>query len=397
MTNITYLNKSFNLSKLIKFLICIFFIMSLIVPSAIVNKIVFVMILFLTAIDFLVSRRYIFPTVSPFIILFIFIYGFLNSFKGNADMGLSVQFLLSTGIFLLIYPIQKYQINLDRLIKYCGITMVIVTLIFYLLALNLISFPGVDIILELFNKYSSPAIGTRSFFEGNSMLMLHLGTIPFIFLPACLYFKEYLETKKISKLFIVILMVITLILSTSRALIGGVFLGMLTLFYLKSKGLNRFIRIIIIFFIIILSLNYLGINSSVFSADEFSNSVKIGHFNSFLSNITIYNTLFGDGLASYYFTEGTNKFQAHTEITFLDMFRYFGLILTLLLYFSIIFPIVKLNQIYSQVKEVFIIFIIYLGISMTNPVLFNSFGSMVILWYWSILIKTKYGDKKGYE
>lgn len=371
-------------------LLFIFIISSLIIPVAIVNKIVFTIIIFVTLLQIITNRSYTLPTVVPFIILTIFMYGFLNSLVGNSDMNLAIQFILSVFILFLIFTIQYNNIDIEKLIKLSGIVLMIANIIFYMLALNKLSFYGSDIILEKFYKYGLASVGFRGFF-GEANLFYSLGTIPFLYLPACLFFKDFLRTKKKITLLIVFFMVETMIVSSSRALVIGFVLCVTTLLFLKFKGLNRVIIGILIIFIISASFKYLYFNSSLFSIDEYSNSVKIGHTISFIHNLTFKKFFLGDGLASYYYSSGISRYVAHTEITVLDMCRYFGFILTFILYYKLIFPVCGLISCKGVSKDNIVIFLTYLIMSVTNPILFNSFGVIVILWYWSVVICEKRG------
>jgi hypothetical protein len=95
--------------------------------------------------------------------------------------------------------------------------------------------------------------------------------------------------------------------------------------------------------------------------------------------------VFGRGLAHLYFTVGAGGFKSNTEITPMDMVRYFGLFLTLLLYYVIVFPVRGIKAYTGENLVDVLIFLVYLLLSFTNPILFNSMGMLVILWYWSRL------------
>ena len=96
--------------------------------------------------------------------------------------------------------------------------------------------------------------------------------------------------------------------------------------------------------------------------------------------------LFGEGLAATYFSSGYNALTAQTEITLLDMARYFGLPLTALLYAALLFPTPQGSSYHEENRSAVVIFLLYLSISMTNPVLFNSYGLLVVIWYWSRIL-----------
>jgi hypothetical protein len=107
--------------------------------------------------------------------------------------------------------------------------------------------------------------------------------------------------------------------------------------------------------------------------------------------MTSWRLLFGDGLASTYYTVGFQIRAAQTEITLLDMIRYFGLPLTALLYAALLFPSLRQRSIDRRKLKAIVIFAVYLLMSLTNPILFNSFGLMIVVWYWTRMLGSPVG------
>ena len=122
------------------------------------------------------------------------------------------------------------------------------------------------------------------------------------------------------------------------------------------------------------------------SSDEESNSIKIGHLVSFFNIIDWKMLIFGQGLGSYFFTEGYGVVVSQTEITWMDAIRFFGLPLSIVLLMLLFFPVrnVPLNSSFSSCR---VIMLLYIIMSMSNPVLLNSFGFLVVLWYWSVITR----------
>ncbi len=361
----------------------IYFISTLILPIAIINKIAFLVLIFLTVIQLNQKKQYTLLTLSPFFILMIFFYGYINSLKGNVDTGLAIQFALFPLSLFLIYPIQQNGIDINKLTKICGIILMFLTLILYMLYIKKVD--EVYTVLKTFNNYNQVAVGMRGYF-GEDKLFFHLGTVPFLFLSACLFFKDFMIKREPKTLLIIILMAFTICLSSARALVVGLILGIVALIITRTKGYIKLFTTNVTLCILIFAAIFIGFNSDVFSINEVSNSIKIGHAQSFIDNLTTQNVLLGDGLATYYYSEGINRYTAHTEITVLDMVRYFGFPLACLLYFFLIFPVFMLNSYKGQGKEALMIFLIYVAMSMANPIFINSIGSLIILWYWTEII-----------
>lgn len=117
-----------------------FFIVTLLFPVLIINKIVFLSIILLMIFNYKIYR---FKTVAPFMIFLIFLWGFIHSFFYHADRAISQQFFLSTLVLFLIYPINKYKIDLDRIVKVSGVVMVIYTWASFLIVISGLPFSGI--------------------------------------------------------------------------------------------------------------------------------------------------------------------------------------------------------------------------------------------------------------
>jgi hypothetical protein len=358
-----------------------FFIATLLFPTSIINKIVFATIIGIAIIN---TKIYRVVTISPIIIFFIFLFGYVNSFSNHVDKDLSLQFFLSIMVLFLIYPIKKYSINLDRIAKISGLSMAIFTGISFLVIVVFNELPFHDAYLKFFSVYCSGGYGIRDFLE-DGVISFHLGTVPFLFLPFILYVISFSENKKISHLIASLILLTTIVMSASRGLIISCLIGAIYIFFSKSKPIIKTISLILSIPVLIIIVSYLLSHTNIFSSNEYSNSVKIGHIESFLENLNFKNFFIGDGLASFYYSKGSQKLLAHTEVTPIDMLRYLGFIFMPLLYYAIIFPVKRL-QYYLDNKSFLILFSIYLLNSMTNPIMFNSYGLLIVLWYWHKII-----------
>jgi hypothetical protein len=142
----------------------------------------------------------------------------------------------------------------------------------------------------------------------------------------------------------------------------------------------------LIFFFRIYLLDILAI---FFSTNDYGNSIKFGHILGYFEQLNILNFFFGNGLATYYFSTNFSGILAHTEITLLDYVRYFGFFQGFLVYFFLIFPFRKSFLKIKSNLPAFFTFLIVLFYSLTNPILFNSFGTISILFYWAALFTNR--------
>lgn len=336
-------------------------------------------------------KLYRLNTIAPFVVFFIFLYGFIFSFFNKVDKDLSLQFFLAVLVLFLIYPIHKYKIDVDRIVKVSGLVMAIYTGISFLFVVVFMDLPFSAGYSNIFRDYSSGSNGLREFAEEGT-LSFHIGTVPFIYLSFVLYIISFVEKKKISQLIAIIILFITIFISASRGSILSCIIAAGYIIFAKSKFNTKIIFLVISIPLIIILLSYLLTNTSIFDSGEESNSTKIGHIESFFDNINFFNFFLGEGLGSYYYSKGSQIMKAHTEITPLDMLRYFGFILTPILYFSIFFPVKKIKSYLGNNSLYLVLFMIYVVNSFTNPTMFNSYGLLIVLWYWYKILDNSNGE-----
>jgi hypothetical protein len=339
---------------------------------------------------FINYKLYRLETFAPFIVFIIFLYGFIFSFLNVVDKDLSLQFFLSVLVLFLIYPICKYKIDIDRIAKISGLIMAFYTGLSFLIVVVFMELPFSSTYYTFFSNYSAGSNGLREFAEEGT-LSFHIGTVPFMYLSFVLYVMAFVEKKTIGSFFAIIIIFTTIFISASRGLILSCLLGVGYIIFFKSKFSSKIIFLTISIPLVIISLSYLLTNTTVFDADEGSNSVKIGHVESFFENIDFFNFFLGKGLGSYYYSKGSQGMKAHTEITPLDMIRYFGFILAPLLYFFVIFPTKKIKSYLGRNSLYLVLFMIYVVNSFTNPTMFNSYGLLIVLWYWYKILNNSNG------
>lgn len=389
-------------------------LLSLIIPAAKYNKIIFLLMIAMY-LGFLLyhNKTLRLVTVAPLYILIIFAFGFVHGMLNEANMSLASQFFLSTSILLLIYPIQEFEINFENIIKKISPIYLFITILYNIYALGRLAAvlnPAVNALVSRLNigivqklgeyiyVYGEGASGIRSFF-GVDLAMVHIGSAPFLIVPLVLYFENYVKERKIKSLIASILCFVLEILSTSRALILISILMCVIVYTVYSKISIKLIVIVIFVIAGAYALEYMLTSTTIFSAAESGNSVKLGHLRGYFQNLNIKNALIGDGLASYYYSPTIGVMEAHTEITLLDYCRYFGVIPALSIYIALVIPYKSISNKFKNehAKIVFITFLGYLIISLTNPVLFNSIGTVVILWYWNCVLMGKNEMTYEYE
>ena len=391
-------------------LLIIYILMSLLVPLASYNKMLFVALVLVYGGYLLgVKKEKIFDclksTLAPVGIIAIFAYGFLAGLGNGADLALAKQFLLATSMFVLIYPIEEFDIDMNGVLKIVARVYIVFFAIYVIYAMNVKEF-DIPVFLQklvhaldnditrtvgsTLHQFGSGLMTHRTFFGGGGM-QIYIGSTPFMLVLTDILFVDFLRNKKVSNLFFVLLSVLLTLTTGSRTLM---LLVPASLCILIWAGLDRKKQIIVAAIIAAAgaaAFTYLLTYSNFFSLEERSNFVKVGHIISYFEQLDTKNALLGDGLASFYYSSGVEYDLAHTEITLMDHCRYFGIPLGISVWFMLIVPKVQKgwknwkNWKIWEMKEELLIFLLYLVFAQTNPVLFNSFGLTVVLWYWNSL------------
>jgi hypothetical protein len=359
-------------STYFSYFINVFIFINLLLPKFILTKIFFFIIFFsyLLIRPKIILKRYL-------IFISIYLYSIvIGILRDDVDTSILFQFINFALILSLISPILEFKIEIDKIIILSSIFISFINLSILLSSFGIININFFDFVLN----YNSFAVGTRSFDENKVSLVAFatLGTTPILTLA-------YFIVLKNKNTFLILFFGFIILLSSSRAMILTV--AILTIYFM-FKNFNFIYKFIFLTISLFFSIQYFA-SLNFFSTEEFGNNTRIGHFNGFLNYINTFNFIFGSGLTSSY-TSDSYGITNHTEITILDDIRYFGFPLTCLIYFLYIYPSNKLAFSELFKMDYFYFFLIYLLMSLTNPILTNSMGVIVILWYWNSCLKNTY-------
>lgn len=374
-------------------LMLIFMLTTLLAGATIANKIIFIVLILWTIALLLRSSSPKQPLVWPaFCIISIFLYGYLLSNLFPSDRSLATQFFLATSVLILIHFVEFYKINLDQSVELCGKIMILVSALYRFLYLNP-SLPFAQDIYLWFQDISQSAYSERDYLGGDtSVQTISLGTAPFLYIPWCLLVVRILRSFSWSDLIWLTLYGWTIVTSGMRGVIVA------AIIFLTYAGLTHKSSIIRLMLWIIFSALFITIlpeifsNTELFSNKEESNQAKIGHFQSYLDQLSWSNAFFGSGLGNYYFSKGKWMLMPHTELTPIDLARYFGIPLAITVFGLMLFPRFHRHPFKGQRHLVFATFAIYLILSITNPVLINSYGLLIVVWYWAKYREFAYGS-----
>lgn len=395
ITRFSVLIKNVNYPKLFSAFFLAYIAATLIIPVAPYNKILFILLV-LIYLGYILSQKIelskvIRITIAPFVIAGVFLYGTLLALNIPHNAELLKQFGLYPLTLFLIYPIITFQMDMNLFIKRSGLILSVLTLVFFI-PVYLQRFIQVadfgqflNSIIDYLVKYGSVAVGYR-YFGSFVVPMMHFGVNPYLFATFCVILSDLLKTKRLSDFFAIVIVFLAITLSTSRALLICIFLSTLIIVFFPPKGRHDWIILVIVFAVLCIALWLLfPMIVAFFNPKEYSNAIKIGHLNSFFTNLTFDRALIGNGLATNYYSKGVNTMIAHTEMTLLDLVRYFGIPLTIVFFLCVLRPYKIRNYTIGIYKTTAIGIVYFVMLSSTNPTLLNSYGSLVLLWYWEML------------
>lgn len=199
-----------------------------------------------------------------------------------------------------------------------------------------------------------------------------------------------LKANNLPSLILFILTVFTIFISGTRAnMLASISLIIVFLYYKINDNLSRLTKYAIITFLFLFLLTFVIYNINTIydrflSPDELSNSIKIGHFLSYLSlfESSLPLLIFGYGAGSGMFSIGTNEIGYSFELTYFELLRIYGILGALVIILILIYPLLKLKKTKSIYLFPWIIFIFVIG---TNPLLLSSTGAFAIVFIYNYI------------
>ena len=376
------------MKKIISFLFYLYSLLVVIFPAAdflISKKLIFALLVCICLIEFLLNYNKKIYVLNLFRILIIFIVLLLGTLFSINDEHSNYIFLIVSCVPLLLILLLDNSIDYLNVIKYVGLCLSLIVVISVFATFVSNSF--VKRIQTLFLALDSGFWGTREFGPIN-LFMIHFRTSPILIIPFSLYFIEYCDNKKTSSFIYLFILGMGIFFSASRGLILFSYISLLLicLCNMRLRTYRHFFFLLTI--VAILGLIFLLTSTNVFDSKEKSNSIKINHIISFFEFISEkpYILLIGNGTGSSYYSSGFNRITWQTEVTFLDMIRYWGIIGTLIVLFCFLY-----NNNKSLNKKYVIPFVLYVISAALNPLIFNSTGMLVLTIY--ILLTSNTGKK----
>ncbi|WP_394775111.1 hypothetical protein [Flavobacterium sp.] len=310
--------------------------------------------------------------------------------QGNfVNMEFALGFLKSFSIIVLLFPIVDINIPTLKYLINNSLLLPIIVLSAYVIFLFI-----PDMISPIYSYTEEKDIakfGYRNYY-GFIVVMLYYRTTPLLVFPLAYFCNKFTTgDKKVKSFLLACTVCFTLILSGTRANIVsalGILLYYIYIYYRNKK--NKIQLILLISTVIFALITFIG--SLSFDEKDESTEVKSGHFTSY---VDLFNShpeylIWGQGLGSEFYSKGASNMTPQTELTYLDMIRFFGIPMMIILLVILFYPIyyIVMNYNVKEYKFLIIAYFTYLFIAGTNPLLVSSTGILVIIVMYS-LIKNK--------
>ena len=363
-------------------LVWLFVVLTVVLPAGPPNKIVFAALFGWMVLEMLFDRaRPVVLVPAAFVVQGILVYGFILSFLNESDAALARQFVMAGMVLFLVHFVRHHRIDLDRPVLHACVALLAATLLFE----ATLRWPDLPMMAQAsyYLEYWGLSSNSQRDFGGTPTPSVHMGTAPFLFVGFSLCLVQLVETRRWAWGLLLFAICVGILFSASRGLWA---VSLMFLAFVMTQRLHTLLRVLVIVLAVpigLVAIDFLFTHTLLLSIDEVSNAGKFGHLTSYFDDLTLGSLLGGRGLAAYYLSTGSMVWTPHTEITQLDMARYVGVIFTFVLYLVILFPTARLRRYTGSNQYGLMTMALYIVLSATNPVMFNSYGLLVVLWYWA--------------
>lgn len=376
------------MKKIINILFYIYTFLCLLLPASdlvISKKLIFMFLFAFGSAQTFLDKNLKFNKYNLLRILLLFLLLICGLFLSFSDKDGNPYFLIQACMPILLCVLLKDSVDVLKCIKVGG---GILSLAVILLAiLPTVSKPYSVAANLMFLNLNSGFLGERTF-GALKLTMIHFRTSPILLIPFSLYFVDFCDKRKLRYFMLMCLNGAAIVLSASRGLILFSFLSVYAICFFNLRE-KRYRHFFFLFSVLALAgLSYVLSNTNIFDSKEESNSIKIGHIESFndFTNENPLVLLFGKGTGSSYFSKGFGRMAWQTEVTFLDIVRYWGIFGCILFILIISIPQKKVSSKYI------LPFLFYYINAFTNPLIFNSTGMLVIAIY-ILMVSDKNSEK----
>lgn len=298
-----------------------------------------------------------------------------NPSPGNFDGITYFKPYLFLTIVIVLYTL---RIDLIKAIVAICTWLSVVTLILFLLSYLQVSL--VYFILEVGEMNSMTTSGVRSL-GGIDFLSVDFQSSPLIVFAIAYYVRMLFLIKGKKMMWIIVLLFINMgamfVGATRNNMFASIVLPTVVfIWYSRHKRASiAFIGLLLMIFVV----SNISVIQGMLDSDEKSNSVKLDFFNDYMKMFDRWDILlFGQGLGSF-FNSTHRGMVSVSELTYFEFIRRFGLILCILIFSMLLYPLHKLFwKKFREDHYIYIAYFFYLIICFSNPFLMSSTGMLLL-------------------
>ena len=373
------------MNKYLLILIKIFIIINIFDPADLIFKLkvpLFLLIWVFFLFDYIINKNYITFSNKLINIVFIFIsipfFSILYYHLYNGSLPYAgFQSLKAYLYFTILFIFYTYNYNLLSFTS--NVLTLLATIILTTYFIILVNPSIFNTFYQFGTDYGIFLIGDRKYDENLSVLNIYFVCSPMIAISISYSTYKFLNKKNIYNTFILFINIFGMFTAGTRNNMFVSILLPLSIFFIYSKNKIWFFlfSLIPLFFLIKIYQNEL---IALFSINETSNNTKIQMLKDYIQIFkNPLNLFFGQGLGSYYYWSDRQEFYYTTELTFLEIFRNFGLILGIPILIILLIPLQKLfSKNINSIKFLYLGYLFYLIMCFTNPYLFSSLGMLIL-------------------
>lgn len=366
--------------KIYQYSIFIFILVLLLDPT---NQIIKLKeeLLFILTIQFLLFYKKI---KKKYLIIFLLyylipnIYASMTSFFNNIPYNFDVMKTALLGGLIGIFLIILSPVDKEDLLKITIKSLKIYSIIYLIIVVAYLICP-----LEIKTKIYEYSMNYKNMMIAPQIVFGYLPMIFYKTSPVLIIYFSYLLYNQKYK-FSILIGFLLIMSGTAANLLSMILVICFYLVALILKNLTIESRIIIFGILSIIGIFLLY--EIIFSSKDAGNTIKykdlLGYLKFWTENIE--KLIFGSGLGSSFYSYGRDEIVYATEMTYFEIIRIYGIILSSIIVAVLLYPLTKLIK-NKNLEWLFISYLAYLFIGGTNPLIMSSTGSLVLILVYKLI------------
>jgi hypothetical protein len=326
----------------------------------------------------------LFSVLIPFISTSVFYLRNSFSFTGYQGLPYLKAYLFLTLTFFIYFDKNRLMSVFIKML----LTLSIITVLLFFI---IISFPKYfNLIYAFGDKYGIFAMPVRQY-GSLRYIGIYFHTAPILVISLGYYLNRFIRNRGTSNFICLFITILALLLSNTRNTVFSTILMSVVFYLIFSRNINnRQLLIIVIFSVIVFFLPDLV--KLIFSrpdSDKTRSQFVREYFILFKDPITLF---FGQGFGSS-FVSAKRGIVSLSELTYFETLRRFGLVLGMLQFFLMFYPLLYWKTLPIDKRWIIIAYAYYLLMVFFNPFYFSSNGMIILSFV--LIAKYKFQNLDG--